>query len=377
MRIIKFSVVIILTATFLTSCLNDNKSNNNNNNNNAGLILEEGEEQLSFKGESGDFEKTSKFELYKIEYYLELSFDNDIINYYKKADKSLQFFLDQKPENPTEELYNMFLNDSEDLYLLEGLLETIRYRNNGSELDMVQHLVAFVQSIPYEIAVPQKYPYETLYLNKGDCSDKSVLLCKLLTLEGYETCLFVYEKAEHMAVGLKVDNGEDSYHSGFCYIESTAFSPIGKIPEEMVGGIKIDEDPEIIYPFENGDNIYQEYGELKSYYNMLRQNFGKGYLQTSIKGKNLLEEMQMLAVKKDSLKNEQDSLNKVLDALKVAISDNGCNGIVDESIYEDCVKINNTYNKNVEIFNNLNVTITNTNDNYNQKVLLYNAEQKK
>ena len=197
----KFRLIIILIFATLTSCSNDTKSKNFN----PDLQLEEDEETISFQGEKGDVDKILKFELYKTKYNLELSFENSVLNHFKNAERNLQYYADEEPENTTQEFYNIFLNDDSDLNLLEGVLESIRNRNIGTEYDMVQLITSFVQSLPYEIAAPQKYPYETLYLNKGDCSDKSVLLCKLLILEGYDACLFSYEKAEHMAVGLKVN----------------------------------------------------------------------------------------------------------------------------------------------------------------------------
>jgi len=370
MQYIKFPVIIILIFATLTSCLDDTKSEKLYSD----IQLEEEEETIYFQGEKGDFDKVLRFELYKTKYSLELSFENSIIDHFKNAERKLQYYADQKPENTTPEFYNIFLNDDSDLYLLEGILESIRNRNIGTEYDMVQLITSFVQSLPYEIAEPQKYPYETLYLNKGDCSDKSVLLCKLLILEGYDACLFSYEKAEHMSVGLKVN--ENSYYSGYIYIESTAFSPIGEIPTELVGGIKIEEDPEIIFPDVNGNNSYDEITELKLFYKQLDQIYGKGYLQSSIKGKNLLEEMRMLGLRSDSLKNVQHSLNKVLDSLKIVINDNGCGGIVDEANYEDCINLNTFYNQNVENFNNLNVITMNNNELYNQKVTLFNSLKK-
>ena len=370
MRFIKITSIFIFIT--LTSCINDRKTTEFN----PDLPLQEAEEAISYQGEKRDVDKTLNFELYKTKYSLELPFEKDVLNHFQKAERNLQYYADEKPENATQEFYNIFLNDDSDLGLLEGVLESIRNRNVGEEYDMVQLITSFVQSIPYEIAEPQKYPYETLYLNKGDCSDKSVLLCKLLILEGYDACLFSFEKAKHMSVGLKVDENEDSYYSGYIYIESTAISPIGEIPKELVGGIIIEEDPEVIFPSENGNNTYEEINELKLFYNKLTEKYGKGYLQTSIKGKTLLEEMQMLVLKKDSLSKEQFVLNQVLDSLKIVMRDTGCGGKVDESIYKDCMTLNKIYNKNVANFNNLNTLTANSNEIYNQKVNLYNSLKK-
>ncbi|SRX56219.1 hypothetical protein [Aequorivita sp. CIP111184] len=370
MRFVKIFIILIFIT--LTSCLDNGKTVEFN----PDLPLKEETEAITFQGEKGDVDKILKFELYKMKYSLELSFENDILNHFNNAERNLQYYTDEQPENATEEFYNIFLNDDNDLALLEGILESLRNRNIGNDYDMVQLITSFVQSLPYEIAEPQKYPYETLYLNKGDCSDKSVLLCKLFILEGYDVCLFSYDKAKHMSVGLKVDENEDSYNSGYIYIESTAIIPIGEIPTELVGGIKIDEAPNVILPKENGDNTYNEFNNLKLFYSKLTKMYGEEYLSTSIKGKNLLEQMQMLALKNDSLQDEQSSMNHVLDSLKIVITEKGCGGTVPESIYEDCMKINKLYNKFVKNYNNLNTLTVNSNEIYNQKVNLFNSLKK-
>jgi len=368
MKIAKYLVISIFVFTVSNSCMNKESKKID-----VDLVLEEGEEKLMFQGEYVDFEMVLNFDLYKLKYFLELSFENNIIDHFNNSDKTLKYFSDQIPENSTEKMYNMFLNDPADLYLLEGLLETVRNRSIGDKFDMVQLLVAFVQSIPYEIAESQKYPYETLYLNKGDCSDKSVLLCKLLILEGYEACLLSYDKAKHMAVGLKIDNEEESYYSGYCYIESTAISPIGEIPKELVGGIKIDEDPEIIYPYENGENAYQEISNLKLFYKEVVKEFGKSYLQSSIKEKKLLEEMKHLTYNIDSLRFSQNSIKTTLDSLKRELKKRGCEGAVSENLYGECIEINKAFNARVENFNQLNLSIINSNKIYNKKVTLLNS----
>ena len=175
----------------------------------------------AFEGDYGDIETYFNFEIYKHQYNVEISFDKEIINTYKDAVRTLSFHIGEKP--PTEEeFYNVFLNDDQDLYLLQGIIETLRSRTIGTNYDIVQMIVGFVQSIQYDkYAADVNYPYETLAFNKGDCDEKSILLCKLLNLEGYNSCLFLYEKEQHMAVGLKVAD-EGYYKDGYVFIESTS-----------------------------------------------------------------------------------------------------------------------------------------------------------
>ncbi len=56
----------------------------------------------------------------------------------------------------------MFFQDDYDIEVLENILNNLKERKTGIQFDIVQVLVSFVQSIPYEEAAPQKYPLETL-----------------------------------------------------------------------------------------------------------------------------------------------------------------------------------------------------------------------
>lgn len=363
----------IICAFLIVSILLNGCSNSSRNSDYSESYLVEAEENIAFQGEMADFEKISYFEHFKLRYFLELWYEQSIIDETSKSERQLFYNSENEPKNASQDFYNIFLTKSTDLYLLEYLLESIRYRGTGIEYDMVQLITSFVQSIPYEIAAPQKYPYETLYLNKGDCSDKSVLLCKLLNLEGYDACLFTFENAEHMAVGLKTNSQEDSYYGGYCYIESTSISQIGKIPNELVGGIKIEEDPEVIIPDNNGDRVYEEYGELKLFYQKIIDKFGDNYLESSIAEKILLEEMYDYRLKLDSLEIENEMYIAVIDSFDIAIDDLGCNGTVSESVYDECVELVNARNEYIDLYDEFVSILNLVNEEYNFKVDSYNA----
>ena len=133
-------------------------------------------EALDFEGDYGDIETFFEFEIYKHKYNVEISFDSDIIETYKDAVRNLSYYEGETPPSD-EDFYNVFLNDDQDLYLLQGVLETLRSRTIGTNYDIIQMIVGFVQSIPYDdYAADVNYPYETLAFNKGDCDEKSILL---------------------------------------------------------------------------------------------------------------------------------------------------------------------------------------------------------
>ena len=211
------------------------------------------------------------------------------------------------------------------------------------DYDLVQILVSFVQSIEYDNQADlPKYTLETLFLNKGDCDDKSILLSKLLSYAGYETCLFIYEEGQHMAVGLKIDDYESAYKDGFVYIETTGPSPIGKIPEEFAGGISIlDEDPKILY-VDVKDSYYSVsgYNELNEFYKEIEDLYGEDYFYNSFDGKIIKENMF-------ELKNSMDDINDEIQTL------GGCSGTLDPSTYDLCLPLVNKLNSQISDYNKL------------------------
>ena len=128
--------------------------------------LSEETETLYFEGDYGDIENFFEFEIYKHKYNVEISFDQEIIDSYKGAVRTLSYYVNQTPPS-TEDFYNVFLNDDQDLYLLQGIIETLRNRTIGTDYDIVQMIVGFVQTIPYDkYAADVNYPTKQWLLIK-------------------------------------------------------------------------------------------------------------------------------------------------------------------------------------------------------------------
>jgi|TARA_B110001469_G_C9618787_1_gene308237 hypothetical protein len=318
--------------------------------------LTEEKESLDFEGDYGDLETFFEFEIYKHSYNVEISFDSKIINSYKNALRNLSYYEGETPPS-TEEHYNAFLNDDQDLYLLHGVLETLRSRTIGTDYDIIQMIVGFVQSIPYdEYAADVNYPYETLAFNKGDCDEKSLLLCKLFNLEGYNSCLFLYEKEQHMAVGLKVaDSGY--YKNGYVFIESTNTFPIGKKGTSS-DGKQSREEPLIIYGTENDEGYYEQFLDIEQCYKEIAAIHGELYLQNNIKGKNLIEKMNVSKAEMDSanhnlniLVSELETMKSKIDSLETITIEMNCSEASSEEIHTKCISINDELNSLIHLYN--------------------------
>ena len=164
---------------------------------------------------------------------------------------------------------------------------------------LLEYVVTFVQrALSYDFAKlkdakrEQRYPYETLYLKKGVCEDKAILLSKLLILLDYKVVLLLFSPANHIAVGLQVPQENAMYRyedAAYCYVESTDITPIGHIPNQFVDGTRIETPPVIIPLFPNGKKAF---AEIKSYTERLseeQERYGDTYFYAAAEGKKLAE----------------------------------------------------------------------------------------
>ncbi|MEK7447225.1 MAG: transglutaminase-like domain-containing protein [Patescibacteria group bacterium] len=140
---------------------------------------------------------------------------------------------------------------------------TKKIEDKGAELGLsedqtVDLATCFVQNIPYDSekakivlsASPadkvarmtnkeyaDRFPYETLYDNKGICTDKSYLESAILKEMGYGTALLIFDKEKHMAVGVKAPQGYTTFNTGYGYIETTNTGfKVGQLPQIDKGG---------------------------------------------------------------------------------------------------------------------------------------------
>ena len=142
-----------------------------------------------------------------------------------------------------QECYRGFLKEADGDNTISQLalkIQSLGERSNLNDDEIVELTVAFVQSIPYDEERgkkmlsspdinstnshdlrPLKYPYETLFENKGICSDKSILAAALIKQLGYGVSLLGYPTEKHMALGIKCLKDYSSYNSGYCYTEVT------------------------------------------------------------------------------------------------------------------------------------------------------------
>ena len=168
---------------------------------------------------------------------------------------------DSPPSGWEKDYWTMFLTDKHDEYIIEDIVNQVVEKTGSDGDKAVKTLVIFVQKIPYawdifnSVSFNVQYPYETLYLNKGVCAEKSLLMAKLLNELGYGIALFEYTFGDHMAVGVECPYDKSNYNSGYCFIEPSDVYPIGKIPQEYVGGADIKNEIPKIYIISKGKSF--------------------------------------------------------------------------------------------------------------------------
>lgn len=180
-------------------------------------------------------------------YEISQSFSNSLFEAYKNSPKIYSYRSDNPPDNFREAFYGLFLNLKSGDDSLDKLIFNLRgaaSNNNWSSDELLEFVVALVQYIPYDSEkVSQEnantnpyFPYETLYLNKGVCSDKTFLAVALLRKLGYGAAILDFPEINHSALGLACPKEYSLDGSGYCYVETTNYFPLGVIPKNINNG---------------------------------------------------------------------------------------------------------------------------------------------
>ncbi|HPE85738.1 MAG: hypothetical protein PHU97_03230 [Bacteroidales bacterium] len=268
-----------------------------------------------------------------------------------------------------ETLFNTYFDDRADSAFFAPFLDSLHLKYSV-EWEFVDHLVRFVQeSFSYDDNNPGeviKYPYQTFVSRTGICSDRSVLLGKLLVYAGYSVAFFAFEKAEHVALGLKVPQGYGSYNSPWIYIETTNIRPLGDIPHDSFGPDALTT-PEIIPVHRNGNRAFTSVHFLINYYSEASRLYGDDYLFLDQQSRYLSKRIHDLRKVADSLQRNVQTLHSRYQAFQQDLAIHhqlmqqaGCQGVVsDDSTYAVCAERVEKYNALVEQSNALSLHIAN------------------
>ncbi len=222
----------------------------------------------------------------------------------------------------------------------------------------------YVQEFPYDEARAKtdlthpRYPYETLYEEKGICSDKTLLLVAILREMGYGTAIFMYENDQHMAPAVQCPVEYSNYKSGYCIAETTALGhKIGIIPQldqkslQAVSRMAVQ-----TFENQNGAQSNQKKLSTPEIYSKTTGKSYQGVIQTIANEKEIGEISTYLDQEKLKIDSSEAEMTKLKEEL---------------DLYEKQDSITK-YNNLVPRYNNLIATIRAQIEEYNQKVNRYN-----
>jgi hypothetical protein len=169
--------------------------------------------------------------------------------------------------------YLTFINEPNQQNDLDNLVNSIKAKTSNQD-DQARIAISLVQKIPYDYAklssgtgATIRYPYETLYDDKGICEEKSLLLAYLLRGLGYGVVLFEYPTENHMAIGIKSPAAYAYKNTGYAFVETTEPTIITDDQEDYVNVGKLTEFPNI-YTISDGisfNSVSEEFQDAAEY----------------------------------------------------------------------------------------------------------------
>lgn len=178
-------------------------------------------------------------------YSLKLALSDKLYEKYNQSPKVYSYYLGQEPTDFRESFYAMFLETKEEDSQTKAVLDNLKAKANGLGLspdESVSFIMSFIQYLNYDHTkagltdIKQNYPFETLYLQKGICSDTSFLAVLWLRELGYGAAILDFPDSNHSAAGIACPLADSLNSSGYCYLETTSYFPIGVVPSLTSSG---------------------------------------------------------------------------------------------------------------------------------------------
>ncbi len=301
-------------------------------------------------------------------YYLNEIFSKSLYNQYSSMPRVLTYPEGQAPANLRDSFYALFLAPRSGDNMLDKVVADL---NKIAQIDgitgdkLIEFMMAFVQYIPYDTSkvnntnVPN-YIYETLYRNSGVCSDKSFLAVAMLRKLGYGAAILDFPENKHSAAGVSCSAADATGNSGYCFIETTNFFPIGVIPNALKSG-QAENSSQFDGIFDAG-----HLGSMEVYQRTSAKSYA-GLAQTKAKADLIKKLAQTIDGEKTELNTitlELSNDRAALDSLQVQMNNYKNSGDWDN------------YNRLIPQYNE---AVSNYNDklaNYQLKIDIYNANIK-
>ncbi|MHB1016944.1 MAG: hypothetical protein ACYC2X_03500 [Coriobacteriia bacterium] len=176
------------------------------------------------------------------------------------ADKQVIRFGNARANDWIEDYFPAFITEEHQAPFYDALIAEFRTVRDQRGLDSDRYaelMTAYVQSITYHVDpadLSPKFPVETFVEAMGDCDDKTLLLAALLSREGYDVAVLMFEPEEHVALGIR--SADIGYRdTGYAFVETTVPGYIGQVPESLEGGVVLASEPRV-FAIEGGQTAY-------------------------------------------------------------------------------------------------------------------------
>jgi hypothetical protein len=305
-----------------------------------------GNQRLEVTDSSHSKEKMHQYKFQAGEEQLSISLDlpANLTAQFASAPRSFTYS-GSLPKDWKTTYFQMFLRNSADVPQVERLIATLKQVGSPRDDEALAKLaIAFVQSgIAYDYQTAYNltsgkilYPSETLQRGKGVCADKTILLAALLLRIGFSVAVFTWERANHMALGIKVPQGFGNFGSAYAMVETTGLTAIGQVPERYAGGIRLEGRPEIV-EISGGAGVFQSIVAQRKEEAELAKKYGDKYLTMPVAQQVIFRQMFPLQA-------EIENLSKQL---------KGCSGNLLPARFAECQILHQQHNTKVAAYNAL------------------------
>jgi len=158
----------------------------------------------------------------------------------------------------TQTLYEYYLARDHQLYNINDLskfvtpnpLEPVAndlWRIYSNQEDFVNGVLMITHQISYKETLPQKYPIETIKENEGDCDLFCFLAASIIKAGGIDVVLLLYEKEEHMVLGVNLQQEpRDARSNVYYYTYEQKRYYVAECTGNFEGGWRVGECPDLI-----------------------------------------------------------------------------------------------------------------------------------
>ena len=190
-----------------------------------------------------------KFENVKVE--LSVPIDRSVYAGAVGAQKAAIFTGDERPSDWVPNYYRAFIDEPRQKAFYDSMLEALHKIREQLALDetrYVELITSMAQSLEYRTdpsALAPKFPIETFGNGYGDCDDKTLLAAALLSREGFDVAILLFQPEKHVALGIRA-TGLNYKHTGYAYVELTEPRLVGVPAMALATGEQLISQPEVI-----------------------------------------------------------------------------------------------------------------------------------